>query len=430
MKRLVVCYDGTWKSAEDDRISNVEKIARAIKPRDAGGVSQIVHYVTGVGTGETLTDRVTGGAMGTGLEDGLISGYRFLALNYEPGDQVYLFGFSRGAYSARSLAGMIAFNGLLTMDGMLSRTNYLRKALKVYKNRPCYPADAVDHDTEEFRQMTYFGQARPKITFLGVFDTVGSLGVPGKGGKGYEFHNVKLSPQVLRARQALAIDEPRLKFTPLVWDAEGANDVKQVWFDGDHTDIGGGHDDEMLSDETLRWMVEESRSKEIDGGGLDYLFRTAAVPDDSRSRPFNPLNGFYRADNLFTRATRWMRKSTTPVRTDGQRRILAKSADDATNNRIFISKLAYENWLEDNDDRKKRAPNIGAWRDAGAHMERIPDSIEFDIKSHVESMGAGTGRNVSTVVRGVKASGPRTPMGHGAHDPINRETPRPSSREQ
>ena len=117
-KNLVVCCDGTWKNSDDRYVSNVEKIARSIAPRGFDGETQIVHYARGVGSTGSWIERIVAGAFGVGLDDAIVDCYRFLALNYEPGDRIFVFGFSRGAYTARSLCGMIAHVGLLTPMGV------------------------------------------------------------------------------------------------------------------------------------------------------------------------------------------------------------------------------------------------------------------------------------------------------------------------
>lgn len=105
-RRIIICSDGTWNRPDGEKATNVVKMARAIAPTDSNGMDQIVFYDAGVGTGNLL-DRVTGGAFGGGLEKNVQDGYRFLVHNFEKGDEIYLFGFSRGAYTVRSLAGLI-----------------------------------------------------------------------------------------------------------------------------------------------------------------------------------------------------------------------------------------------------------------------------------------------------------------------------------
>ncbi len=120
MKRLVVCCDGTWNKPDNETITNVEKIARTVQsdPAATGGTSQLVYYVAGVGSNSYWADRILGGAFGFGLFGQVVAAYRFLAQNYEEGDEIFIVGFSRGAYTARSLAGMVAKVGLLTKLGL------------------------------------------------------------------------------------------------------------------------------------------------------------------------------------------------------------------------------------------------------------------------------------------------------------------------
>ena len=193
MKRLVICCDGTWKRADEINVSNIEKIARAVDPEPSGGPVQIAYYSSGVGTGATRTDRVLGGAFGLGLDTALVGAYRFLALNYNPGDEVFVFGFSRGAYTARSLVGIISRIGLLTSDGVAR--NELKNAIAVYRN----DTPASSKDKESFRKLCH-PESDVEIGFLGVFDTVGTMGVPGLGRRKYGFHNVELAPCVRFAR--------------------------------------------------------------------------------------------------------------------------------------------------------------------------------------------------------------------------------------
>src|SRR6059058_4478483 len=120
-RRLVVCCDGTWNRSDAKNITNVEKIARTIQtdPAAAGGTQQLVEYVAGVGVGYAM-DRLLGGWLGEGVFANVRAGYRYLALNYQPGDEIYLFGFSRGAYTARSIAGIIGTTGLLTRESLVA----------------------------------------------------------------------------------------------------------------------------------------------------------------------------------------------------------------------------------------------------------------------------------------------------------------------
>jgi uncharacterized protein (DUF2235 family) len=300
MKRLVVCCDGTWNKPDNETITNVEKIARTVQsdPSAAGGAYQLVYYVSGVGAGSYAADRLLGGAFGFGLFHNVIAGYRFLAQNYEPGDEIFIFGFSRGAYTARSVAGMVGRVGLLTKEALVEER--LPAAVHHYQ-RTAPVGGAFGESVEEFRHDHCHPAA---VDFLGVFDTVGALGVPGFMRHAPGFHDVQLSAQILRARHALAVDETRLKFAPTFWEApENVADaptedsrVKQVWFEGAHSDIGGGYPQTGLSDTALLWMVREAH-----GAGLVFDVPLLDHYVDSGSDPVrhNPLSAMFKVDNAF-----------------------------------------------------------------------------------------------------------------------------------
>lgn len=167
MKRLVVCCDGTWQRLTSSYPTNVIKIAQAVKPVASDGTPQIVFYDEGIGTGDEF-DKLLGGAFGWGIDQNIQDAYRFLCLNYIEGDEIYLFGFSRGAYTVRSLVGLIAYSGLL------SRPNIRKtpEAYKIYRRRDI---DPIHPEAQGFRQT--YGERVP-IMLLGCWDTVGSLGIP------------------------------------------------------------------------------------------------------------------------------------------------------------------------------------------------------------------------------------------------------------
>ncbi len=262
-KRLVVCCDGTWNRADADTVTNIEKIARTIEsdPSHTGGVPQQVLYLSGVGTAGYKTDRLLGGAFGFGLFANVKTAYRWLALNYEPEDEIFIFGFSRGAYTARSIAGMIGRVGLLRGDALVD--GRLGEACERYQLRE-HPKPQWSKP-EEFKQE--FCHDSVPIKFLGVFDTVGALGVPGAVRRGHQFHDVRLGSAVATARQALAIDEPRMKFEPCLWEqpvpAWDPRRIRQVWFEGCHSDVGGGYGKAEcgLSNTALLWMAAEAQAQ-------------------------------------------------------------------------------------------------------------------------------------------------------------------------
>jgi uncharacterized protein (DUF2235 family) len=255
-KRLIVCCDGTWNDADEGiNFTNVVRIARAIEPIDArsgSAIPQIIYYHSGVGTGGDLIDRVAGGGVGMGLSRNVRDGYAFLANNYCDGDEIFLFGFSRGAYTARSIAGLIGFAGLLHKRDM----DDFALLWEGYRLK-----DNDEHRTDVLQQFPDRHQIVP-IRFVGVWDTVGALGIPGHLDQlfkdFYEFHDTNLGTHVQFAYQALALDEHRKDFEPAIWkqsDGVHGQVLEQVWFAGAHSNVGGGYDEHGLSDIALAWMA-------------------------------------------------------------------------------------------------------------------------------------------------------------------------------
>lgn len=305
MKKLAVFFDGTWNKADQKTKggipcpTNILKLFELLCPSDGQGNPQLAHYVGGVGT--RRGERLLGGVFGYGLSENIKEGYRFLASNFQPGDEIYIFGFSRGAYSARSLAGMIRNVGILRRN----RIHMINEAYRRYKSRSAewHPdsVQAVNFRRENSWSMHANGGERAVepgsretlyVDFLGVFDTVGALGAPFQTPLGWlmvklsrcNFHDTQLSSIVRNAYHALAIDEHRWPFrptplTPNVNHTAGKN-FDERWFAGAHADIGGGYQQRGLSDLTLDWMVERARSCVTPGGrGLSFYWPKLLPPD-------------------------------------------------------------------------------------------------------------------------------------------------------
>jgi uncharacterized protein (DUF2235 family) len=259
MRRLVICCDGTWKTANDEATTNVVRMADAVRPVGPDGVSQIVYYSAGVGTGN-LVEKLRG-IFGKGLENGLLDAYRFIVLNYEPGDELYLFGFSRGAYTVRSLAGLIRTAGIVRK----ANPKIVTEAFQVYRAPDPEGKKADKRVAVDFRAKT--NAHTPNIHFIGVWDTVGSLGIPvgrilsALSRKKHGFHDTGLSSRVNNAFHALAIDEGRYTFEPTLWTSvpEPHQRVEQAWFAGAHSDVGGGNASTGLSDCAFAWMAKSAR---------------------------------------------------------------------------------------------------------------------------------------------------------------------------
>ena len=265
IKRLVVCLDGTWNTPDQKSgPTNVVKLMREVRSADDKGTPQIACYVEGVGTGG-LIDRIRGGALGRGLDENIKDGYRFLAHNYRKGDEIYLFGFSRGAFTARSLAGFIGACGLLGKGEL----EFLPDAWKYYQTAPAKRAP------EGYGQFKKRPDRDIQIKCVGVWDTVGALGVPGESlnwlnKAKYKFHDTKIGGNIDNAFHAISIDEKRGPFAPTLWQGPDRipkdRTIEQVWFPGVHSNIGGGYEDSKLSDIALQWMIRRVR----DNTGLAF----------------------------------------------------------------------------------------------------------------------------------------------------------------
>ncbi|KAL5366696.1 hypothetical protein BJX96DRAFT_161376 [Aspergillus floccosus] len=271
-KRLVVCCDGTWSNATGDTFkppTNVTRISRAISSTgftEENGkktrISQIVYYQRGVGTG-LIGDKLGGGAIGLGLSSNVRAAYGFLADNFDDGDEIFFFGFSRGAYTARAVAGLVTRFGLLTSRGMDNFPTVYNDYYKV--NHGISSADSERYNNTNWRLRVGF-RAKPlerfTIKIIGVWDTVAfhDSWLSRWAGEKFELPNTALSPDVEHAFQALSLDESRNAYKPVLWyvpKTDIGQELCQVWFSGYHTDVGGGAPDPRLSNITLAWMVSQ-----------------------------------------------------------------------------------------------------------------------------------------------------------------------------
>jgi uncharacterized protein (DUF2235 family) len=289
-KRIIICCDGTWDDADSTAdCTNVVRIARAVKPVDARTspvILQIVYYHSGVGAGGDAFEHVVGGAIGCGLSRNVRDGYAFVANNYCEGDEIFLFGFSRGAYTARSIAGLIGWAGLIH-KGDMDDFHLLWEGYRC-KDHPGQPDIRLRFPDRH--------EAVP-IKCIGVWDTVGALGIPGHLGEMfsrqfYQFHDTNLGPHVGNAFQALALDEHRKDFVPTLWtrseNAPPGQKLLQVWFAGSHSNVGGGYHEHGLSDIALAWMAGQvepflemdrsylaTRQDRREGWGLGKIYNSA-----------------------------------------------------------------------------------------------------------------------------------------------------------
>jgi uncharacterized protein (DUF2235 family) len=260
-RKLILCADGTWNTPHGYDVAandtNVRKFFCAL----ARGDSQQQFYDSGVGTNGTPIDHLTGGAMGEGLFLKIQECYRFLIDAWSPGSSVYLFGFSRGAYTVRSLGGMLARFGLPTKN---IDDQAAARVFAAYRERDPENQAAMKYELEQQYDIQGAG-----VRMIGVWDTVGSLGIPGLlfellDERKYGFLDTALHPCVQNAYHAVSIDERRRQFEPTLWTNPDGSDrvndaqMEQVWFPGVHCDVGGSYVPGDLSDITLAWMMRKA----------------------------------------------------------------------------------------------------------------------------------------------------------------------------
>ena len=298
-KNIIFCADGTWNNPNQDSDgddvpdpTNVYKLFLCLDGVDSPGALltaneqekevinngmtlQISKYIHGVGDSRNPIGRIIGGAFGAGVISRIVRGYTFISRNYEPGAKIFIVGFSRGAYTARALAGLIASEGVLapalTGDKELA---YRAGAEAWYQYRQkTAPKSKVAQLWKVARDLPRFLSEKSlkptdfvpvdEIAAVAVWDTVGALGIPLFKGNGrvdaFRFCDTKLSKKVINGFHAVSLDEQRDDFEPTLWDP--APNVKQVLFPGAHSDVGGGYpmvgNESSLSDGGLRWMMDQ-----------------------------------------------------------------------------------------------------------------------------------------------------------------------------
>jgi uncharacterized protein (DUF2235 family) len=316
-KKLVVCCDGTWNTPRTE--TNIFRTYRFLREglgmplevthkegvRTCGGTAAdgsevVLFYDAGVGT--NWFSRLPGGGAGVGLSDNVRDAYRFLGHHFVPGSDIYLFGFSRGAYTARSLCGFIKAAGLLDKPSVQDVWRaYIDRYATVHTTprviaRPAgwnldrirgwlveKVGDAVGRLGTDIANLPTYGDV--SIKFIGVYDTVGALGVPIPAVADVNepivgFHDTTLGDTVENAVQALAVDEKRGPYVPALWTqaadavALAGQSVLQVWFPGVHSDIGGGYHDKGIGDITWDFMMRQAADK---GLVIDPSHRTPAL---------------------------------------------------------------------------------------------------------------------------------------------------------
>lgn len=363
MRNLIVCCDGTWNTPDQTENgvptpTNVVRLYHALDKQDAQGDEQLAYYHPGVGTSPSLLDKALGGGIGAGLDKNIKSAYRWVCDHYRDGDRLFLFGFSRGAYTVRSLGGFLARCGIPELEGLSEPAAWERvdKAYDAgYRNK-----DGTWNGAWAFR-------VRPqdvRIHFIGVWDTVGALGIPDDMAllnlldnlKSHTFHDTNLSPAIQHARHAVALDEKRASFAPTLWtNTENREDVKQVWFPGVHCDVGGGYMQTGLSDGALDWMVREAQSK-----GLRFIERKL-----EQIRP-DPRDVLHDSVTSVFKLMRTQPRSSPPITADA---IHASALDRHQNPPITQKEYRPTCRLAPGEKTALRLYAAEHWNDSGIYLE-------------------------------------------------------------
>lgn len=317
-RRLIALFDGTWDKAKTR--TNVERLWRLIAPVGAAGDPQLCQYVAGVGVAPGIGHWL-GGAFGWGLAGNIKTGYRWLSENWRPGDEIWLFGFSRGAFTARGVAGLIRKCGLALPDDAGHVGDVMVDDAYAYYRNKVVPGVLVNGFDPTATWRRAHAAREVAIRCIGVWDTVGALGIPGVAAwfpfsrKRYGFHDTDLSSIVEYAYQALALDEHRVDFKPTKWTRvpgslapgeppsawkPGQREVEQRWFVGAHADVGGGEaadgagrSPDTLPEIALAWLQAKAAL-----AGLAFTGPFAPAVDAELATP-NPsykdfLHGAYR----------------------------------------------------------------------------------------------------------------------------------------
>lgn len=302
MKRIAIFCDGTWNTPDKSEKglncrTNVVKMADALRNSSADGTIQLLYYDTGIGSSGGILNRIYDGATGTGISAKIRHAYQFIIQHYEPGDELFLFGFSRGAFTVRSLAGLIRNSGVLRLQHM----DMIPEAYSIYRSRkPQYQPREMEATL--FRR-TYAVEETTRIRFVGVWDTVGALGNPlfmkGLLSRQNQFHDTDLSSRIDFAYQALAIDEKRKNFQATLWHQQPHSTgqvLEQCWFPGVHSDVGGGYPENQngLSDIALQWMLDKAENCGLSFNPID-------LNPDYNGFMHETYKGFYKLQPRFYR---------------------------------------------------------------------------------------------------------------------------------
>jgi uncharacterized protein (DUF2235 family) len=374
-KRLALFLDGTWNQVSDN--TNIWRYRALFAPQGSDGREQRAYYSTGLGT--KFGERISGGMFGAGIDTVITSAYEWLMENYHPGDEVFIFGFSRGAYTARSLSGFVSKCGLLQSGAPLGVNQlfvrYRRSGQRTIRELIAARDSGTTDFIHEEAWMLKFAQPIP-IKFIGVFDTVGALGVPFPllrrlRGSAYPFLNTGLRQNNEYAFHALAIDEHRKAFAPTLWTNEGAVNAaprpiertEQRWFVGAHANVGGGCFDDALAQLPFTWLRRKASTLGLtfkDGFAAEQHAGAARISDSYGEFMW----GLYR---LFTFGRPYYRPIGVAPKDEGL---------GVTNINETIDVSVFERWRA---DRTYRPPKLQSWAASKqVDPEKIAGSVRAD----------------------------------------------------
>jgi uncharacterized protein (DUF2235 family) len=379
-KRIALFLDGTWNIVSDN--TNVWRLKALCAPVSADGSLQCAYYNSGLGT--RVGEKVRGGMFGYGIDTAVIEAYEWLIENYNAGDEIFIFGFSRGAYTARSLSGLVSRCGLLTPGAPLSIRqlyNRYKKGNQASTIRGIISREDKSKSTLEEEWMLKYSRPIP-IKFIGVWDTVGSLGIPSTHlawltGGTHQFLDTNLRTSNEYVFHALAIDEHREAFAPTLFTkfvpkSPGAptpaprslSEVEQRWFVGAHSNVGGGNQNDLLAQVPLNWIMRKAASHRLAfRQELDVDARVNTSPIEDSFGKF--LGGAYKAIKLGRPYYRQIacapeERTITIVHT--------------INESIDLS--VFNRWRE---DKSYRPENLVRWAEAhGVKVENLHSAVRAD----------------------------------------------------
>ncbi|GLS35429.1 hypothetical protein GCM10010869_10170 [Mesorhizobium tianshanense] len=375
-KRLALFLDGTWNAVGTN--TNVWRLRSLCADKDVEGRQQLRYYDTGV-------NGVVGGGWGKGLTENVQEAYNWLVENYEDGDQIFIFGFSRGAHTARSLAGFIAICGLLKPGGALG-VDQLYERYRNDDERTIYKLPVLDFRRITLEERWMLKYSRPvAIEMVGVWDTVGALGIPafsfaGVSSSTLKFHHTGLRKPIRHGFHALAIDEHRGKFAPTPWtvrtkvgEATPApmrpiESVEQRWFVGAHANVGGGCFNDTLAQLPLRWMMQKASNL-----GLAFRNELELDGDEHQGAISDSYKEFMRG------AYSWVSgRSYRPIASEPF--VGTTGTHARVNETIDVS--VFERWR---DDAEYRPPNLIEW----ANRKKIdPADVSHSIVANSPAIAA------------------------------------------